>query len=110
MGIRFLRHIERTRALLHIIDISDESELSGWDKYTLINRELSSFGAAVADKPQIVAINKIDLTNTRDKLKKEIDFFAQKGIEILTFSAVTGEGVPSVIDAIVKILNTPLNG
>jgi GTPase len=110
MGIRFLRHIERTRVLLHIIDISDESELSGWDKYTLINRELSSFGAAVAAKPQIVAINKIDLTMTRDKLKKEIDFFAQKGIEILTFSAVTGEGVSVVIDAIVKILNTPLNG
>jgi GTPase len=110
MGIRFLRHIERTRVILHIIDISDESSLSGWDKYTLINRELSSFGATVAEKPQIVAINKIDLTMTRDKLKKEIDFFAQKGIEILTFSAATGEGVPHVIDAIVKILNTPLNG
>ena len=110
MGIRFLRHIERTRVLLHIIDISDESELTGWDKYALINRELASFGAAVAVKPQIVAINKIDLTNTRDKLKKEIDIFAQKGIEILTFSAVTGEGVTRVIDAIVKILNTPLNG
>jgi len=107
MGIRFLRHIERTRLLLHIIDISDESPLSGWEKYTLINRELSSFGANVADKPQIVAINKIDLTVTRDRLKKEIDLFAQKGIEILTFSAATGEGIPRVIDAIVKILNAP---
>lgn len=110
MGIRFLRHIERTKVILHIIDISDESALSGWEKYALINRELSSFGAAVADKPQIVAISKIDLTNTRDKLKKEFDIFAQKGIEILAFSAVTGEGVPRVIDAIVKILNTPQDG
>ncbi|HPX56942.1 MAG TPA: GTPase ObgE [Syntrophales bacterium] len=107
MGIRFLRHIERTRLLLHIIDISDESPLSGWEKYALINRELSSFGANVADKPQIVAINKIDLTVTRDRLKKEIDFFAQKGIEILSFSAATGEGVARVIEAIVNVLNTP---
>lgn len=109
MGIRFLRHIERTRVLLHIIDISDTSELSGWDKYVLINRELSSFGTAVANKPQIVAINKIDLTMTRDRLKKEIDFFAQKGIEILVFSAATGEGIPHVIDTLVKMINTPQN-
>jgi len=110
MGIRFLRHIERTKLLLHIIDISDDSPLSGWDKYRLINRELSSFGDVVAAKPQIVAINKIDLTETRERLKKEIDFFAQKGIEILTFSAFTGEGISRIIGAITAILNTPPNG
>ncbi|MBN1545523.1 MAG: GTPase ObgE [Syntrophaceae bacterium] len=106
MGTRFLRHIERTRVLLHIIDIADDSSLTGWEKYTLINRELSSFGPSIMGKPQIVAINKIDLTETREKLKKEIDFFAQKGIEIFAFSAVTGEGIPRIIDAIVAILNT----
>ena len=107
MGTRFLRHIERTRVLLHIIDIADESPLTGWEKYILINRELSSFGADITTKPQIVAINKIDLSETRERLKKEIDFFTQKGIEILAFSAVTGEGIPRIIDAIVSILNTP---
>ncbi|MDX9746703.1 MAG: GTPase ObgE [Syntrophales bacterium] len=109
MGVRFLKHIERTRLLLHIIDIGDASPLSGWEKYTLINSELSSFGAGVAAKPQLVAINKVDLTETRDKLQKEIDFFAQKGLEVMTFSAVTGEGLPQVIDAIVKTLNTRPN-
>ena len=104
MGTRFLRHVERTKALLHIIDISDGSHLSGWEKYTLINKELASFSADLLHKPQIVAIGKTDLTETREQLKKEFDFFAAKGVELLSFSSATGEGLRQVINKIAETL------
>jgi len=97
MGMQFLRHVERTAALLHIIDISQESYQSAWHDYTLINRELELFSPAMGEKRQVVAIGKIDLPVTRERMKKEVDTFAQKGIKIFAFSAATGEGVPEVL-------------
>ena len=97
MGMRFLRHVERTSVLLHIIDISNESSEGAWRDYELINRELGLFSAEMLQKPQIVAFSKLDLPATRQKLKKEMDIFNQKGIEIFAFSAATGEGVSKLL-------------
>ena len=97
MGMRFLRHVERTSVLLHIIDISDESSGGAWHDYELINRELGLFSADMLNKPQIVAFGKIDLPTTREKMKNEMDIFTQKGIKVLAFSAATGEGVPQLL-------------
>jgi len=106
MGTRFLRHVERTKILLHLIDISDGSRLSGWEKYSLINKELAFFDANLLNKPQIVAISKTDLTETRDQFKKEFDLFAAKGIELLSFSSATGEGIKQVINKIIESLES----
>jgi 50S ribosomal subunit-associated GTPase HflX len=57
------------------------------------------------EKPQIVTINKIDLPTTRTRLKKEIDILKQKGLKILTFSAITGEGIQTVVNEIAKALH-----
>jgi GTP-binding protein len=97
MGIRFLRHVERTSVLLHIIDISLEEGSGAWHDYEMINRELEFFSPAMLDKPQIVAVGKIDLLVTAERMKKEIDIFAKKGIRLFPFSAVTGSGVPELI-------------
>lgn len=97
MGTRFLKHVERTSLLLHIIDISPESYQGAWRDYELINRELGLFSPGLLAKPQIVAIGKIDLTVTRERLEKELDIFRENNIEVLTFSAVTGEGVPALL-------------
>jgi GTP-binding protein len=97
MGTRFLRHVERTSVLLHILDISDESHRGAWRNYELINRELGLFSPDLLKKPQVVAIGKTDLPLTRERMKKEIDFFAKKGIELLAFSAATGEGIPALL-------------
>jgi GTP-binding protein len=105
MGTRFLRHIERTSVLLHILDISDESYSNAWQDYETVNRELILFNPALMEKPQVVAINKIDLPITRERIKKEIDIFERNGIKILAFSAITGEGIDTVINEITKALH-----
>lgn len=100
MGIRFLRHIERTAVLFHILDISGDPPVSGWENYETVNAELLRFNPSLLAKPQVVAVNKTDLTDVRERLQKEIDTFAGKGVKILTFSAVTGEGLPAVLHAL----------
>jgi GTP-binding protein len=104
MGMRFLRHIERTSVLLHILDISNEPNSNAWQNFETVNSELALFSPTLMEKPQVVAINKIDLTNTRESIKKEIDIFGEKGIKVFTFSAVTGEGLNTVIQEIIKNL------
>jgi len=105
MGTRFLRHIERTSVLLHILDISLESHSDAWQDFETVNRELTLFSASLREKPQVVAINKIDLPITRDRIKKEFDIFKRKGIKVLAFSAITGEGIDSVINEITRKLH-----
>jgi GTP-binding protein len=104
LGTRFLRHVERTAVLIHLLDISGEGPVSGWDNFATINRELELYDTALAKKPQVVAIGKMDLTETRERAKKEIDFFRRKGIEVFEISAVTGEGIDALIAAVVKKL------
>ena len=104
MGVQFLKHVERTSVLLHILDISGENYQGAWELYESINRELELFNTTLMNKPQIVAINKTDLPVTRERMKKDIDIFREKGIEILTFSAVTGEGLEGILGRITEQL------
>ena len=101
MGMRFLRHVERTSVLLHIIDISTESYGGAWRDYELINRELGLFSPSMIEKPQIVAIGKTDLPAARERMKKEMDIFNKKGVKVLAFSSATGEGVPQLLRELV---------
>jgi GTP-binding protein len=104
MGTRFLRHIERTSVLFHILDISNESYSDAWQDFETLNGELLLFNPSLMEKPQVVAVNKIDLPITRERIKKEIDIFDKKGIKLSAFSAVTGEGIDKVIHEITKKL------
>lgn len=103
LGTKFLRHIERTSVLLHLIDISDPQR-KAWEDYQAINRELASFGKELARKPQIVAFNKIDLVEDRRRIKKLVDTFREKGIEVFTISAAEGEGIEPLLVEISKTL------
>jgi len=105
LGTKFLRHIERTSILLHIIDISKEPFTGAWNDFETINRELASFSPAVGEKPQIVAISKIDLTTTRERLDETAVFFRGKGIRIFPVSAATGEGIRELLQEIWKRLD-----
>ncbi|HNS53952.1 MAG: GTPase ObgE [Syntrophobacterales bacterium] len=104
LGTRFLRHVERTAVLVHLLDLSGEAPVSGWRNFETINRELELYDPALAKKPQVVAIGKADLPETRERAKKEIDFFRRKKIEVFLISAVTGEGIDALIAAVVKKL------
>jgi GTP-binding protein len=105
MGIQFLKHVERTSLLFHIIDISMEPKANAWSNFTTINEELGHYNPELLGKPQIVALNKIDLPYVRENAKKEVALFKKKGIILHLFSAVTGEGIQEILNQIIEILN-----
>ncbi len=105
LGMKFLRHIERTSILLHIIDISRDPFTGALDDFETINNELESFSPAVRAKPQIVAINKVDLTITRERLQEQVDIFEKKGLRVFPISAATGEGIAELMQEIGKELD-----
>ena len=105
MGIKFLKHVERTSLLLHIIDISLDPDTDAWANYQAINKELEFFNPELLAKPQIVALNKIDLPDVKEIAKKQVALFKKKGIMLHPFSAVTGEGVTEILNKIIEILS-----
>ncbi len=93
LGTQFLRHIERTRLLVHMVDVSDGSGRDDVVKdVNVILGELASFGADLEKKPMIMAATKIDVANP-EKLKKLKAWAAKKKLKLYPISAVTGEGI-----------------
>jgi GTPase len=93
LGTQFLRHIERTRLLVHLVDVSDASARPDPVKdYQVIMNELESFGAGLVEKPMLLVAAKADVANPK-KLEKISKFAERKGIPFAEISAVTGAGV-----------------
>ncbi len=93
LGIQFLRHIERTRLLVHMVDVSDASGRPDPVKdVEVINSELKSFGAGLDQKPVIMVASKIDVAN-KEKLAKLKRYCKKQGLELFPVSAVTGKGI-----------------
>ena len=93
LGTRFLRHIERTRLLVHLIDMSDLRQSDPVDDYHVIIEELASFSAALPQKPMVVAASKIDVLQDSVRADCLEQFCRQEGLPFFRISAVTGEGV-----------------
>ncbi len=93
LGDRFLRHIERTRIIAHIIDMSGYSGRNPIDDYNIINKELKEFDEKLLKKPQIVVANKMDMPAASDNLKK---FKKEIDVEVFEISAIKGEGLSKV--------------
>ena len=104
LGVQFLRHIERTRLLVHLVDVSDASgRLDPVEDFKVINRELESFGNGLDEKPMIVVATKIDVANP-EKLKKLTTHAKRRKLEFHAISAVTGEGIEELKWALAKRL------
>jgi GTP-binding protein len=102
LGTQFLRHIERTRLLVHLVDVSDASGRPDPVKdFEVIMGELASFGAGLETKPLILAASKCDVAN-KTKLNKLKRYAKTHGIEIFPISAVTGEGVDKLLYAMAE--------
>ena len=97
LGIKFLRHIERTKVLIHLLDLSPLTERDPIEDYHQMNGELKAYSADLIKKPQIIAPNKIDITEAREKLKKIKTYFNKLGIEVFPISSATGEGLQVLI-------------
>jgi len=109
LGDRFLRHLERTRLLVHLLDPSAPPQSDGTARTPLrdfeaTNRELELYDPALAARPQLVVVNKIDLPDVRKKLATLARPFTRRGIEVHAISAATGEGVGALLEAIWRAL------
>jgi len=102
LGIQFLKHIERTSMLIHLIDasaINPDSPLSG---YNIVKRELDLYGKNLAEKPSLVVLNKLDITGA----KETADIFIEQAgnIKVLTISAATGLGINKLKQKMASLL------
>ena len=102
LGADFLRHIERTRVLVHLLDGSAPDPLA--DMVT-IDRELALFDEDLAHKPQILAINKIDLPNVAARVPELHRRLAERGLEALVLSGATGAGVRDLLNRVLQLLD-----
>jgi GTPase len=102
LGTQFLRHIERTRLLVHLVDVSDASgRLDPLKDIKVITGELESFGAKLEEKPVIMVASKIDVAN-KEKLAKVKRYCKKYGMELFPISAVTGKGIEELTYAVAE--------
>jgi GTP-binding protein len=107
LGFQFLRHIERTRVLVHLID-TGAAVLEGRDllaSYDAIRHELGSFEAGLLDRREVVVLNKIDLIPDRDILSAAVQGFERRGIPVQILSGTTGEGLETLMQSVLQILD-----
>ena len=108
LGTRFLKHVERTRVLIHLLEISPDDGREPERDFDIINAELRKHDPALAERPQIVALNKIDLPDVRDLYPEVRDRFKARGIELAAISAATGEGIAPLLERAWSLLDRSL--
>lgn len=105
LGVRFLKHIERTRLVAHLVDTSDASENDPVNEFEIIERELRAFSEEVAEKPVIVVGTKLDATTDRTKLEKLEAYAKKRGLPFFAISSATGEGVQKLVRGMADALD-----
>ena len=100
LGVRFLRHIERTRLLLHLVDVAEDSGRDPVADYNIILNELNSFNPVVAAKPMLVVASRVDAAGKGDRLDRLRDFSAEHGIRLYEVSSVTSQGLEELKEGI----------
>lgn len=107
LGDKFLKHIERTKVIAHVIDMSASEMRDPYEDYVLINKELEAFNEKLIKKPQIIIANKMDL----EQAKEELEQFKKKvgDVEIFEVSAATNTGLQKVIDRLADLVDEAPN-
>ena len=106
LGIQFLRHVERTRLLLHFIDVSGQEGRDPIEDYKTINEELAKYSEKLVKRKQILVATKIDSMQDDTNLKKLKELAKKEKLELFKISSVTGEGVEQLIDHVTEVLKT----
>lgn len=102
LGDLFLGHVEKCAVLLHLIDATDGNFL---DNYKTIIHEIAAYGGHLSEKPMIVALNKVDALDDEERAFYKEELEAQSDAEVLLLSAVSGEGVPEVLQALRRVID-----
>jgi GTPase len=105
LGIRFLRHVERTRLIVHLIDTSDSNVDDPVHAFQVINGELEAFSPSLVEKPMIVVATKLDATTDRTQLEALQDLCKERNLEFHAISAVAGDGVKELVRSIADALD-----
>jgi len=103
LGHEFLRHVERTRLLLHVLDASGSEGRDPFEDFQTINRELEAYGEPVG-RPQLVILNKIDLIVEDERIASLVEKFAATGYKAFPVSAATHRGFDPLLDEVIKLL------
>ena len=106
LGIQFLRHIERTRLLLHVIDVSGSEGRNPVDDFYTINKELEKYSKKLATRKQIIVANKADIMQDENMYKELEKLAKEKNLEIFKISAATGEGIKELMAEVSRLLKT----
>ncbi len=101
LGIGFLRHIERTSLIIHLIDISEPCRSDPIEDFRCVNHELEVFSPSLLDKSQVVALNKIDLKHVHERVPEVKERFGEMGTPLFPISALTGEGVAELMGEVI---------
>jgi GTP-binding protein len=101
LGHQFLRHIERTLVLIHIVDGNADNPIDDFDS---VNNELKLFNPAMAQKPQVVAFNKMDLPKAQENWKTSSKEFTKRGVPAFPITAAVGEGLTELLGKVAKVL------
>lgn len=104
LGHDFLRHIERTKILIHVVDVSGIEGCDPIEDYEKINAELAKYSEKLARKRQVVAANKIDLLGDSDNLERLMDYMTAHGVEVYPICAMTGEGMDKLLERVWTML------
>ncbi len=106
LGYEFLRHVERTRLIIHVLDVSGIEGRDPLEDYRTINAELAAYSEFLAGRPQIVAANKMDLPEARTNFPAIEAALTAEGREVFPISAATGEGLKALIQRAAQLLAT----
>ena len=106
LGTQFLRHVERTRLLLHVIDVAGTEGRDPVDDFNKINSELEKYSEKLASRKQIIVANKIDSMQDEENYKALETLAKEKDLEIYKISAVTGEGLNELFNHVTKLIKT----
>ncbi|MCS7187112.1 MAG: GTPase ObgE [Armatimonadetes bacterium] len=106
LGHQFLRHIERTALLVHMVDIAAVEGRDPIRDFDVINEELKLYNPSLAEKPQIVVANKIDLPSAKENLERCLPHWEKLGYEVFAISALTGEGLNALVYRMAELVKT----
>ncbi len=104
LGHAFLRHVERCRLIVHVVDVSGIEGRDPCDDFEKINQELANFSEELAERPQIVAANKSDMAD-EEQIERFRRFIEEKGLPFFTISAATTKGTPELIECVAEELS-----
>ena len=104
IGDRFLGHVERTKVLLHLVDVAGEDPA---EAYQVVRGELEAYGAGLEDKPEVVALSRADLVDEEQVAEVKAALAGVCGTDPLVISAATGDGIQELMDALIDRLGAP---